>query len=101
MQKNEYLEYDDVDARVASFLGDLERICDKHGISDIWGCGCCGSPCIKVEEPDHTYESLERDESGVCSVHRSAEPIMSDGKIIGWRGGYDITKDGKREHNLG
>ena len=96
---HEPIEYDEVDARIAAFLADLEAICDKHGIADIFGCGCCGSPRVIVEgyekELEHAYSNLGRNDSGVFYVERDGyDRDIKPGEYV-WMSGFDITKDGK------
>ena len=99
--KETSLEYDEVDARVYAFLADLEAICDKHGVTTVGSCGCCESPWVIVKDADHDYTNLYRKKTGEFTAKRDDVPMVDESipksrsRIIGWKRGFYITKDGK------
>lgn len=47
--------------KLEAFLDELSALTRKHGLK-IWGCGCCGSPCIQTMDGKTLHECLYFDE---------------------------------------
>ena len=107
---DERFEYDELDAKVAEFLGELEGLCKRYGFG-IAACGCCDSPWLTVDKGNpgnREYTNLfvgRVDDEFVCSVERAC--VLSGDCYVTSAGevkvaesfikGFEITKDGKRD----
>lgn len=93
------LEYDELDAKVSQFLGELEDLCAKYSFG-IGACGCCDSPWITTGERDYVDLFVDGNSKATCTrsdkaVYDEKKTPISIGRVKFWKRGFVIDRNGK------